>query len=182
MLRDSNDGSAGWCVAAQTAKRSGRHSDLEQEQAFVKRLKKEVMGPWWSVASCEQAVEDGPGFLTPAVTPAATPAYAGAAAMPETISSPYSEAEDYMVRGYYEEDLRYDSGTCVESVQYNLYDMTPEELEHVGEEGRRAGDQQTASATAWNEGCSAWQQQWCGAELRCANYETVYEDSYDIDM
>ncbi|QLQ82655.1 hypothetical protein HG537_0H04180 [Torulaspora globosa] len=139
MLRDYGDASVSCNEIDGSAKRRGRDVDLEG--SYAKRLKTE---------------SSTSALLTPAMlTPAATPAYAGVA---ETVSSPYSETEEYMLRGYYEDELVESNRTCIESVQYSLYDLTPEELE--GESNRRDND---------HESCTA------------AN-ATIYEDSYDIDM
>lgn len=87
------------------------------------------------------------GFLTPATTPAEVTT-AHPSLMMDTIPSPYSEAEDYMVRGYYEDDgLIYDGRSCVESVQYNLYDMTPEEYELDNRDAAAFNDYSPTNAT-----------------------------------
>ncbi|QLL34584.1 hypothetical protein HG536_0G04460 [Torulaspora globosa] len=165
MLRDYGNASVSSSVAGGAAKRSGRNCDLERlGRPQAKRLKTEAAaGRCRTLAAEQSSVSNAAGVEL--LTPAATPAYAGVA---ETISSPYSETEEYMLRGYYEDDL-VDSRASIESVQYNLYDMTPEELEGASEGNTHDNDHQIGY-TAWS-----------GAPAAATN-ATVYEDSYDIDM
>lgn len=127
-----DDASGAGSGGAAAAKR-GR--DLEQLGRDAKRLKK------------EECVSSAVEWLTPA----ATPAYAGVA---ETVSSPYSETEEYMFRGYYEDELVENNRACSVPCE-----MTPA----LGDasEGNYDNDQ-----AAWSGTPAA----------------TVYEDSYDIEM
>lgn len=194
MLGGYGDEEVGLVAAGGAAKRSGRDCEPESlGRCNAKRLKTEGASHGVADEQHQESRVDGWQFLTPA----ATPAYAGVATLPETISSPYSETEDYMFRGYYEDDLACSGRTCIESVQYNLYDMTPEELDDAGEHSGPS-DQPLADA-AWGRAPAAaahWQQaqqaqqmqqtqqahQLYSAELRCAAGATGYDDSYDIDM
>lgn len=83
------------CVCESTPSCVGlkRGAELENSQS-CKRIKAEPLTPPRDYEPCECDEVDGP-------------------------SSPYWEAEDYMVRGYETE----------QPVQYNLYDMTAEEWE-----------------------------------------------------
>ena len=74
-----------------------RVADIENPQS-CKRIKTEPLTPPRDYETCQCNEPNGP-------------------------SSPYWEAEDYMVRGYETE----------KPVQYNLYDLTPEEWEHQEE-------------------------------------------------
>lgn len=127
------------------------------------------------------------GFLTPATTPAeVTTAHAS---LMEDIPSPYSEAEDYMVRGYYEDDrLIYDSRSCVESVQYNLYDMTPEEYELNNGDDLEFNHNNSTTATlrgAENNSALVLGRTECPNDQVAfddINNEVIYYESSDINM
>lgn len=158
---------AGLSARNQPVKRN--YDQREQDplpQPCPKRLKGELTNDWWQLkedAVPKERTEDL-GFLTPA----ATPAEGGFTVTQQKASSPYSEAEDYMVQGYYQDNLlAYERRPCVESLQYNLYDTTPEEFELIDDEDEHENE------TRMDNAYISWQP---------ATNDTVNDESYDIDM
>lgn len=169
MLLDYGD-CAGLTARSQPVKRNNdqRERDLIPcLQPCAKKPKIEPASGFWQLQE-GQLLEDRPaelGFLTPA----ATPADGDFSATQPRAASPYSEAEDYMVQGYYQDDLlAHERRPCVESLQYNLYDMTPEEFELID-----AGEHERQEESSMDGAHAGWQP---------AFNDTVYDESYDIDM
>lgn len=119
-------------------------------------------------------------FITPAPTPADVE-MTDTAIKTENLPSPYSETEDYMFRGYYEEAKVVDNGwSCIESVQYSLYDMTPEEYELSNDINNVAdiSENNTMYAETW--GTDEVPKGQLG--FQCTFNDTNCNDSYDINM
>lgn len=168
MLREYGE-CAGLNMMNQPVKRNYEQQEPEYlRQPCSKRLKGEISSGWW-LSQENQAIEkqaEEAGFLTPA----STPADGSLAASQQRESSPYSEAEDYMVQGYYQDELLvHERRPCVESLQYNLYDITPEEFELIEDEQENEAYDRSGTNGAY----ASWQS---------ATNDTAYDESYDIDM
>ncbi|QLG74135.1 hypothetical protein HG535_0G00200 [Zygotorulaspora mrakii] len=116
-------------------------------------------------------------FITPAPTPADVD-MTEKSTREENLPSPYSETEEYMIRGYYEEEKDVDnSWACIESVQYSLYDLTPEEYELTNENTAEHDYAGNTFTNSWGDKIPKGQ-----VELQCNFNDTCCNDSYDINM